>query len=170
MRTVRDADGVESKVRSAKYGKGSRWRARYVDARGQEQERLFARKIDAAKWLDGITSTIVTGTYVAPGAGSVTVGAIHEQWLKMQAHVKDSTRAARASAWAVHVQDRWHDVTVADVQTSAVRAWVGDLHRPERTAVAARQRRPLRTHSGCCEWCSPWPSRTSEYRTIHAMA
>ncbi|SHU44869.1 phage integrase [Mycobacteroides abscessus subsp. abscessus] len=131
-KTIRDADGIEVKVRSAKYGKGSRWRARYVDARGQEQERLFARKVDAAKWLDDITATIVTGTYVAPGAGSVTVGAMHEQWLNMQAHVKDSTKAARASAWTVHVQDRWHDVAVADVQTSAVRAWVGDMHRPEK--------------------------------------
>ncbi|RIU38540.1 tyrosine-type recombinase/integrase [Mycobacteroides abscessus] len=131
-KTTRDADGIEVKVRSAKYGKGSRWRARYVDARGQEQERLFARKVDAAKWLDDITATIVTGTYVAPGAGSVTVGAMHEQWLNMQAHVKDSTKAARASAWTVHVQDRWHDVAVADVQTSAVRAWVGDMHRPEK--------------------------------------
>lgn len=62
----------------------------------------------------------------------MTVGAMHEQWLKMQAHVKDSTRAARASAWTAHVRDHWHDVTVADVQTSAVRAWVGDLHRPEK--------------------------------------
>ncbi|GAB5895883.1 site-specific integrase [Mycolicibacterium mageritense] len=118
-------------VESAKHGKGSRWRARYVDADGTEVERLFARKVDASQWLENVTSTIVTGTYVAPGAGTVTIGQMHAQWLKTQAHVKDSTKAARASAWSVHVQDRWQDVAVADVQTSAVRAWVDDLHRPE---------------------------------------
>lgn len=112
---------------SAKHGKGSRWRARYVDSRGQEHEQLFTRKADATAWLENITTTIVTGTYVAPGAGTVAVGQMHTQWLKVQAHVKDSTKAARASAWSVHVQERWEHVEVAEVQTSGIRAWVHDL-------------------------------------------
>ncbi len=44
---------------------------------------------------------------VAPGAGTVTVGKMYTQWLKTPAHVKDSTNAARSSAWAVHVRDAW---------------------------------------------------------------
>lgn len=52
---------------------------------------------------------------------------MHAQWLKTQAHVKDSTKAARASAWAVHVEERWQGVAVADVQTSTVRAWVNEM-------------------------------------------
>jgi integrase len=118
-------------VESANHGKGKRWRARYVDGAGKEHVQGFVRKVDATKWLDGITSTIVTGTYVAPGAGAVAVGEIHAQWLKTQAHVKDSTKASRASAWSVHVKDVWEATAVADVQTSAVRAWVDDLARPE---------------------------------------
>jgi integrase len=114
-------------LRPVTYGKGSRWRARYVDADGREVAKGFARKADATNWLENITSTIVTGTYVAPGAGAVTVGQMHAQWLKTQAHVKDSTKAARASAWAVHVHARWQDIAVAEVQTSAVRAWVTEL-------------------------------------------
>ncbi|WP_245008687.1 hypothetical protein [Mycolicibacterium farcinogenes] len=116
----------------------------------------FARKIDATQWLENVTSTIVTGTYVAPGAGAVTVGEMHKQWLKTQAHVKESTKAARASAWSVHVQDRWQDVAVVDVQTSAVRAWVDDLHRPEEDGGSGAEARRLRTLSVCCGWC--WPS------------
>lgn len=126
-KTIRDADGNTQTVPSAAHGKGKRWRARYVDADGREVAKGFARKVDASQWLENVTSTIVTGTYVAPRAGAVTVGAMHEQWLKHQAHVKDSTKAARASAWSVHVRDRWHDVAVAEVQTSAVRAWVTEL-------------------------------------------
>jgi len=114
-------------VESANHGKGKRWRARYVDTAGKEHAKAFDRKVDAAKWLDDITSTIVTGTYVAPGAGAVSVGVIHSQWLKTQAHVKDSTKAARASAWSVHVKEAWEAVSVADVQKSDVKAWVNDL-------------------------------------------
>lgn len=127
-KTVRLPDGTTETVPSAAHGKGKRWRARYVDADGREIAKGFARKADATKWLEDITSTIVTGTYVAPGAGAVTVGEMHKQWLKTQAHVKDSTKAARASAWTVHVEDRWKSVAVADVQTSAVRAWVDEMH------------------------------------------
>jgi integrase len=118
-------------VESVNHGKGKRWRARYVDADGREVAKGFTRKVDAAQWLEAVTSTIVTGTYVAPGAGTVKVGEMQTQWLKTQAHVKDSTKAARASAWSVHVRDRWSGSAVADVQTSAVRAWVDDLARPE---------------------------------------
>ncbi|MGX9294578.1 tyrosine-type recombinase/integrase [Tsukamurella paurometabola] len=126
-RTVRDEHGNEQRVPSAQHGKGRRWRARYVDADGREVARGFTRKTDAQAWLDEVTSTIVAGTYVAPGAGTVTVGAMHEQWLGTQGHVKASTLAARASAWSTHVRDTWAGKAVADVQTSAVRAWVADL-------------------------------------------
>lgn len=130
-KTVRakQADGTTTAetVPSANHGRGKRWRARYVDADGREIAKGFARKIDATNWLENVTSTIVTGTYIAPGAGSVTVGEVHRQWLRTQAHVKDSTKAARASAWSVHVQEKWEAAAVADVQTSAVRAWVDEL-------------------------------------------
>lgn len=125
-------------VESAEHGKGSRWRARYVDADGTEVERLFTRKVDATQWLENVTSTIVTGTYVAPGAGTVTVGEMHEQWLKTQAHVKESTKAARASAWSVHVESRWTNVAVADVQTSAVRAYLTHQQVDELAVAMAR--------------------------------
>lgn len=133
---------------SANHGKGLRWRARYVDENGREVAKGFARKVDAAKWLDNVTATIVTGTYVAPGAGSVTVGMMREQWLKTQAHVKDSTKAARASAWSVHVRDKWSDTAVAEVQTSAVRAWVGELTGIRSDSTADE------TESGDREGCS----------------
>ncbi|MUL49265.1 site-specific integrase [Mycobacterium sp. CBMA293] len=126
-KTIQNADGNTQAVPSANHGKGMRWRARYVDESGKEHAKGFTRKVDATKWLDDITSTIVTGTYVAPGAGAVTVGQMHTQWLKTQAHVKDSTKAARASAWTVHVRASWEATAVAEVQTSAVRAWVTAL-------------------------------------------
>lgn len=126
-KTVRDESGTSCVVPSAASGKGKRWRARYVDANGVEVAKGFDRKVDAQQWLNNQTSAIVTGTYIAPGAGAVSVGEIYGQWLTMQGHVKETTRATRSSAWATHVKDVWGDVSVSDVQTSAVRAWVGDL-------------------------------------------
>jgi hypothetical protein len=41
---VRDADGNTKDVPSARYGRGRRWRARYVDERGGEHAKAFTRK------------------------------------------------------------------------------------------------------------------------------
>ena len=69
-KTVRHPDGRTESVPSANHGKGSRWRARYVDDDGNEREKLFGKKADAQRWLDtDVTTKFATGTYVAPAAG-----------------------------------------------------------------------------------------------------
>lgn len=126
-KTVRDADGNPQTVPSASNGQGKRWRARYVDGDGREVAKGFSRKVDAQRWLDNITATIVTGTYVAPGAGAATVATMHKQWVGTFGHLKATTIAARESAWSTHVRDVWEGLPVCEVQTSTVRAWVADL-------------------------------------------
>ena len=75
-KTVRHPDGRTESVPSANHGKGSRWRARYVDDDGNEREKLFGKKADAQRWLDtDVTTKFATGTYVAPAAGRATVPA-----------------------------------------------------------------------------------------------
>ncbi len=63
-----------------------RWRARYRDAAGREHARHFARKVDAQRWLDETTASVVTGTYVSPGAGRVTFREYAEGWRSRQVH------------------------------------------------------------------------------------
>ena len=48
------------------------WRARYRDDSGHEHARHFSRKIDAQRWLDEVTASVVTGQYVDPAAGRMT--------------------------------------------------------------------------------------------------
>jgi hypothetical protein len=60
------------------------WRPRYRDAEGKEHARHFARKADAQRWLDEVTASIVTGTYVDPRAGKVTFRDYAVEWLAMQ--------------------------------------------------------------------------------------
>lgn len=126
-KTIRDEHDNRQTVPSAQYGKGKRWRARYVDSSGREVAKGFGRKVDAQKWLDEVTSAIVTGTYIAPGAGSVTIGELYMQWVGTFGHLKATTKAARESAWITHVRDAWEATPVCEIQTSAVRAWVNQL-------------------------------------------
>lgn len=63
-----------------------RWRARYRDDAGKEHARHFKRKVDAQQWLDGVTASVVTGTYVDPKGGSTTFGEYARQWSAIQQH------------------------------------------------------------------------------------
>jgi len=40
------------------------WRARYRDEAGKQHARHFTRKVDARRWLDGVTASKMAGTYV----------------------------------------------------------------------------------------------------------
>jgi integrase len=113
--------------RTARYGSGMRWRARYFDEDGKQYTKAFGRKADAKAWLTGVSANMVTGTYTQPERGLVTVAAIYESWSAAQGHISATTAATRRSAWAARVEEAWGDMPVIDVKTSAVRAWVAQL-------------------------------------------
>lgn len=56
-----------------------RWRARYRDEAGQEHAKHFTRKLDAQRWLDEVTTSVVMGQYVDPRAGKVSFKDYAEQ-------------------------------------------------------------------------------------------
>jgi len=127
-KTVRDEHGNEKKVPSARHGQGTRWMARYVDDEGHERSKSFDRKADAQIWLDSdVTVKLATGTYVAPKAGLITIDEIHSSWSATQVHLAPKTAASRSSTWTTHVQPKWGRVSVVDVKTAGIRAWVAKM-------------------------------------------
>src|SRR3954452_16891693 len=60
------------------------YRPRYRDAEGREHARHFKRKADAQRWLDEVAATVVTGMYVDPKAGRVTLSAFYATWAARQ--------------------------------------------------------------------------------------
>ena len=77
-KTVHNEHGNTRTAPRAQHGKGSRWRARYVDANGKEHAKGFGRKADAQAWLNRQVSDQVIGTWTDPALSAVTLGAIAE--------------------------------------------------------------------------------------------
>ena len=125
-RTVRDADGTAKTVPSASAGKGKRWRARYVDDRGRECSKGFARKADAKHWLDEVAASVVTGQYVAPKAGQVTLRDYAERWRKMQVQ-RPSSRAHVETMLRRHAYPTLGDRHLSSILPSDVQSWVKGL-------------------------------------------
>jgi hypothetical protein len=69
---------------SIKKQPSGRWRARFRDEAGKEHARHFGRKTDAQQWLDEVTASVLTGTYVDPKAGRATFDAWFAEWSERQ--------------------------------------------------------------------------------------
>lgn len=103
-----------------------RWRARYRDADAKEHARHFARKIDAQKWLDGVTASVVTGSYVDPKTARLTVGEWCTTWLDGYGSKRAST-VRQARVHVNHIVAGFGTKQLSQVRPSEVKAWTVQL-------------------------------------------
>lgn len=108
------------------------WRARYRDDAGKEHARHFKLKIDAKKWLDGITTSVGSGTYVDPKAGKVTFRGWFEQWSGAQVWTAGTRAAAQQAADCT----TFSEMPMSKITEAHVQAWLEGL----RVASADRER------------------------------
>jgi integrase len=99
------------------------WRARYRDTAGKEHARHFARKVDAQRWLNEVTASIVTGMYVDPRAGNVTFEAYAERWRSIQRH-RPATAELVERILRIRVYPRIGNLPLNKVLRSDVQAMV----------------------------------------------
>lgn len=100
-----------------------KWRARYRDPAGKEHARHFARKVDAQRWLDQVTSELVRGVYIDPRAGRVTFEAFARDWLAAQTF-DPSTREAVEVRLRVHLLPTFGPMELRTIRPSTVQAWL----------------------------------------------
>ena len=96
------------------------WRSRYRDDAGREHARHFARKVDAQRWLDAVTASLVTGTYVDPKLGKITYLSYYLVWSSRQVWVHHTRRAMDKQAQDVP----FGDVALANIRSSHIESWV----------------------------------------------
>lgn len=114
------------RVRTDRYGRGRRWRARYLDPDGHERNKTFARKADAERFLAGITSDVLRGAYVDPDAGKVTFGEFARQWLEAQTF-GESTREATELRLRLHAEPHLGKRELRNIKPSLIQAWLRGL-------------------------------------------
>ena len=124
LKTVRDENDNSTTVPSALHGRGSRWRARYVDGDGdgREHAKQFPIKAQAQRWLDRQTSTIVLGTHVAPRDAKITVEQWCERWFEgYKGNRPNSVNSARTMIRMI-VREFGH-LALSEVRPSQVKTW-----------------------------------------------
>ena len=100
-----------------------KWRARYRDDQGGEHARHFDRKIDAQRWLDEVTTSIISGTYVEPTAGDITFGAFYAEWSARQLWVRKTRENADLAIRSVP----FVDLPMKAIRRSHVETWIKQM-------------------------------------------
>lgn len=105
------------------------YRVRYrTPDKRSTQKRGFRTKRDAERFANKVEVAKLTGEYVAPALGKLTVGELGPAWLERQrGHVKPSGFRSVESAWRNHVEPQWNSKRIADIRYSAVQSWVSEL-------------------------------------------
>lgn len=115
-----------SKYQSASGATLYRVRYRTPDNR-QTDKRGFKTKRDANNFANTVEVEKLTGKYVAPSLGQITVGELGPLWLKRQVHHKPSWAARLDSTWRIHVEPKWGRRRIGDILRTEVQAWVAEL-------------------------------------------
>jgi integrase len=84
---------------------------------GKERARHFARKVDAQRWIDEVTASVVTGKYVDPNAGRVTFARTSRTIARVRCGPRDIGRQAGGSVTFVNVP-------LKAIRPSHVQQWV----------------------------------------------
>lgn len=126
-RTIRDEYGNTHTLPSANFGKGSRWRARYVDENGREHAKAFTTKRSAQDWLNGQVSDQVTGTWTDPKLSGVTFGEMAERWYSTKATRSPKTVAGYRSILDTIVLPKWRDTPLRDMRYDDLQVWISGL-------------------------------------------
>jgi integrase len=103
-----------------------RWRARYRDDLNHEHARHFGRKVDAQRWLDQVTTSVLTGHYVDPKMARTTVGEWCDTWLAGYRTRRPST-VRQAEVHLAKIRAGFGSMPLSAVRPSHVRSWTAQL-------------------------------------------
>ncbi|TCJ94612.1 tyrosine-type recombinase/integrase [Nocardia alba] len=119
----------KQKVKSEeRYGKGKRWRARYVDPNGAERSQSFTTKKEAQSWLDKeVTTKVETGTWVDPDRSGVTFELVAERWIATKQFRKPKTVVGYRSLLDNLVLPQWRTVPLREIDFEDVQDWIVNL-------------------------------------------
>lgn len=110
---------------------GKRYRVRYrTPDHRQTDKRGFTTKRDAEAFAATVEVSKLTGNYISPTLGRITVAELAPDWLsRKESDVAPSNYRTLDSAWRTHVQPKWGRRRIADIETGEVETWIAEMRR-----------------------------------------
>lgn len=114
------------KVRSARWGKGKRWQAVWIE-NGNEITKTFHNHDEAELYAARAEVGQADGTWITKDKVDVTLSDLWEPWLASKGNISDKSRRDYLSYWNVHIRPQWGQTPCAHIQRSVINAWIPTL-------------------------------------------
>jgi integrase len=114
---------IEKRVRNGRVT----YRARYRDPSGREHGKVFARKVDAQRFLTEMENAKLRGRWTSPSLGRVLFRDWFAEWRRTTASLRPNTEARDEWLLRLHVLPRFGPTPLAKIGQHDVRAWVAEL-------------------------------------------
>ena len=120
----KDDRGRPIREKTELYGKGMRYRVRYLDPNGRERSQSFPdrQKGAAEAFLHEVETDKNKGSYLDPTAGRITFQRFAETWLAAQTFA-ESTRESVADRLVRHVYPHFGDTELRAIGPAMIQAW-----------------------------------------------
>lgn len=137
---------VPREYRTARYGKGKRWRVNWRVARPdgvvRKTTKAFADYKDAEAFVAAMEDDIRAGRYIDPRDGERRFGDVAQLWLAAQGNVKGATYNRYTRELKYYIYPRWQHVAIASITQDDVIAWVHALQQATAPVNFNTARRP----------------------------
>jgi len=135
-KTVNDpAGGKAIRVKTDLFGKGLRYKVRYLDPDGNEKSKIYPDrcKKQAKNFLIEVESNKREGKYVDPRAGRIKLRKQAENWIKAQS-TDGATREVLRSRLKSQIYLHFGNLPINSVTATTVRDWLGTLEEKKLSA------------------------------------
>jgi integrase len=119
-------DGKITRVRNARWGRGRRWLACWIDPDGKERSQVFRTQAEADRHWWAMETDIARGDYHDLDAGKALFSDFGERWLQSRV-VDPSTILRYETVYRLHVCPAFGHRQVCAIKPSRVQAWIGQL-------------------------------------------
>jgi integrase len=119
-------DGKTVRVRNARWGRGRRWLACWIDPYGKERSQAFKIQADADRHWQAMETDRARGDYHDMDAGKALFSDFGKRWLESRV-VDPSTILRYETAYRLHVSPAFGHRQVRAVKPSRIQAWIGQL-------------------------------------------
>jgi integrase len=144
-KSVRHHGGRTERVKSDLFGKGLRYRVRYISPDGRPHNKSFPdrAKRDAEAFMVSVETDKLRGSYIDPAAGRMTFSEFAEAWLRTHS-LDESSRESTEYRVRKHLLPFFGARQLASIKPGHIREWdsamVGKLAVSTRSVVFAHLR------------------------------
>ncbi|ONI78525.1 hypothetical protein BWI15_01245 [Kribbella sp. ALI-6-A] len=123
-RPAKQPDGTVKRVRNeARWGRGKRWLAVWLDPNGAERSKAFDTKTAATKYAAAMETDRERGDYFDPEGGKAKLAEVAAHWLASR-DVDPSTEIHYETKWRLHVGPAFGNRQLRSIRPSEIGSWL----------------------------------------------